>query len=477
MTPAPLSPRRFRHELLIVLALVVLAKAVFLWLDHLPRFFLWDSVTYLQGALDGELPRDRSFLYSLLIRYTGVATNSLQVLIAVQTLAGIGSALLVYGMLRRLLMRGFIVAATAAVVVAMLPTQLFYERMMMAEAMGSVLWLAFMAVVLLYCRDGRTRWLPLVALAGIVSISFRLNGTITVLLLGGALPLWLALFRRPAGLRMTWRKLASQLALIAACTAALHIGYRHTVARIAHSPPGYIGVEGLFRMGLVSHWLQPHDFDGTGCPASILTRFTLPLADPDTREGQLWSETGLWTAMQKLCTDPEHAADMASARALSRHWMQLPALGLHTSLQYFDTKEALWRMDSDLGRHDMPLELIDPLEKIFGLNDPGALPWEDTLVSTMFEHSRLTLTACYFALPLFSLLLGFFARRRRDTPAQALAALGLLTFMTQYLFSHVICFRYLAPFPALLLLELAVLSAWALESRRHKLPAAALPTR
>ena len=111
------------------------------------------------------------------------------------------------------------------------------------------------------------------------------------------------------------------------------------------------------------------------------------------------------------------------------------------------------------------------------MNDPGALPWEDTLVSTMFEHSRLTLTACYFALPLFSLLLGFFARRRRDTPAQALAALGLLTFMTQYLFSHVICFRYLAPFPALLLLELAVLSAWALESRRHKLPAAALPTR
>jgi hypothetical protein len=146
----------------------------------------------------------------------------------------------------------------------------------------------------------------------------------------------------------------------------------------------------------------------------------------------------------------------------------LPALGLHTSLQYFDKKEALWRMDSDLGRHDMPLELIDPLEKVFGVVDPGALPWEDTLVSNLFEHSRVTLTACFLALPLFSLLLGIFARRRRDTPAQALAALGLLTFITQFLFSHVICFRYLAPFPALLLLELAVLSGWVLEARRHK---------
>ena len=60
-----------------------------------------------------------------------------------------------------------------------------------------LLFVSASSVVLLYCRDGRTRWLPLVALAGIVSISFRLNGTITVLLLGGLLPLWLALSAGP----------------------------------------------------------------------------------------------------------------------------------------------------------------------------------------------------------------------------------------------------------------------------------------
>ena len=55
-------------EYLRALAALAAAKLAFLLLDSTPHFFLWDSVTYLQGALGGELPRDRSFLYSFLIR-------------------------------------------------------------------------------------------------------------------------------------------------------------------------------------------------------------------------------------------------------------------------------------------------------------------------------------------------------------------------------------------------------------------------
>ncbi len=459
----PASPFR-RREWLALLSALVAVKALFLLLDATPRFFLWDSVTYLQGALGEGLPRDRSFLYSYVIRYSALAAGSLGALTAVQTLAGVGSALIVFGLLRVLLGAGPRLAGAAALLVAALPSQLFYERMMMAEACGSLLWLGFVAAVLMYCRRGEARWLPAVALLGIASIAFRLNGTPTVLLLGGLLPLWLALFRRVPARPFDARRLLGQLALVLACTAALHVGYRHLVGRIAHTPPGYIGVEGLFRLGLVAPFVEKADFAGTGCPDDILQRFPLPLADPDTREGQLWRDDGLWAAMRAACPEPEHAAGVVSARALHRRWTALPALALHTAAQYFDAREAAWRMNSDLGRHDLPLQLIEPARARFGA-EIGGTPWTDTPVLRLFEHSRWPLTLSFFGLPLLSLALLRAARRHRHAPAQALAVIGLLSFSTQFLLSHVICFRYLVPFPVLFLLHASVLLAWARDAR------------
>ncbi len=459
----PASPFR-RREWLALLSALVAVKALFLLLDATPRFFLWDSVTYLQGALGEGLPRDRSFLYSYVIRYSALAAGSLGALTAVQTLAGVGSALIVFGLLRVLLGAGPRLAGAAALLVAALPSQLFYERMMMAEACGSLLWLGFVAAVLMYCRGGEARWLPAVALLGIASIAFRLNGTPTVLLLGGLLPLWLALFRRAPARPFDARRLLGQLALVLACTAALHVGYRHLVGRIAHTPPGYIGVEGLFRLGLVAPFVEKADFAGTGCPDDILQRFPLPLADPDTREGQLWRDDGLWAAMRAACPEPEHAAGVVSARALHRRWTALPALALHTAAQYFDAREAAWRMNSDLGRHDLPLQLIEPARARFGA-EIGGTPWTDTPVLRLFEHSRWPLTLSFFGLPLLSLALLRAARRHRHAPAQALAVIGLLSFSTQFLLSHVICFRYLVPFPVLFLLHASVLLAWARDAR------------
>ncbi len=464
MSDRSASLPRVRREWLAVCLAVVAVKALFLLLDATPRFFLWDSVTYLQGALGEGLPRDRSFLYSYLIRYSALATGTLGALTAVQTLAGVGSALLVFGLLRVWLGAGARLAGAAALLVAALPSQLFYERMMMAEAGGSVLWLGFVAAVLGYCRRGEARWLPAVALLGIASIAFRLNGTPTVLLLGGLLPLWFAAFRRAPEAALGGRRLLGQLALVLACTAALHVGYRHLVGRIAHTPPGYIGVEGVFRLGLVAPFVEQADFAGTGCPEDILQRFPLPLADPDTREGQLWRDDGLWAAMRAACPEAEHAADVVSARALHRRWTALPALALHTAAQYFDAREAAWRMNSDLGRHDLPLELIVPARARFGV-EIGGIPWTDTPVLRLFEHSRWPLTLSFFGLPLLSLALLWAARRRRHAPAQALACIGLLSFATQFLLSHVICFRYLAPFPVLFTLHAAVLLAWARDAR------------
>lgn len=443
-TPSSATPD-FRREAPAVLLAILAVKLAFLVLDPMPRFFLWDSVTFLNGGLFGWLPRDRSILYSLIIGVTAVPAKSLESLVIAQTLAGVAGACLVYYIVRVQLSVRLPIALAASIAVAADPSQLWYERIVMAEAFGSVAWLGFVALVLAYCRSGRALLLPLVALAGILAVSFRLNPTLTAIAVGGFLPLWRWAFTRSSG---GWRKLATHLATALVATGALHVGYQHAVGRLLGTPPGYIGVAGLFQMGFVAPLIEAKHFEGTGCPPDILTRFKRPLADPREREGHLWGEDGLWPAMQKACANPELDAATVAHRATNEHWFRMLGMGFATAAQYFDPGEATWRMNSDIGRKGMvPLELIQPVREHFFL-DAAPIPFTDSTVLLAFQNARGWFTFCFFALPLLAWLAivrsGYDAVR--DAPVRALATIALWLFFCQLIFSHVICFRYLHPF-------------------------------
>lgn len=454
--PATRSSRRRSHIALTLLALVAV-KLTILMIDTNPRFFLWDSVTYLRGALDGPLPRDRSFLYSLLIGAIAVPAHSLHALVIAQSLAGVASAFFVYLILRDFLAVRFELALVAALLVAIEPSQLFYERMVMAEAFGSAIWLGFLVLVLAYVRDGRSVWLPAIALAGIAAIAIRLNGTAVVLLVAPCLPLWRALFvgaaARTADERRAGRRRAAfQLALSVACTLVLHVGYRHVVAEIAHTRPGYIGTEGLFMLGFTAPAVTAADFSGTDCDPGVLAHVQAPLDDPRTRERQLWGEGGLWAAMQRDCPRPEAAADLVANRAFGRIFPRVLPMALTTTAQYFDDAEATWRMQSDLGHKGMlPLELIEPVQKYFFL-DVKPIGFTDTATSLWFQYSRWWLTGCFLLSPFVAIwLLVGLRRDPRVAEARLLALVVFGLFLSQFLLSPIIAFRYLHPFPPLMI--------------------------
>jgi hypothetical protein len=448
-----------RLQLVPALLAIVAVKALILALDANPRFFLWDSVTYLQGAVGGPLPRDRSFLYSLLIEAVAVPTHSLFALVIAQTLAGAIGALLIYVILRKFFDVRFGFALAAALLFAVGPSQLFYERMVMAEAFGGMIWLAFVTLALAFLRDGRTFWLPAVAFVGILAVSFRLNGTAVIVIVSSLLPLLRAWFKR-SGSTIDLRKLALQLGVAIACTLVAHVGYRHIVADVAHTTPGYIGTEGLFMLGFVAPAIEAKDFRDTGCDADVLSRLSRPLHDPRTREYQLWGERGLWAVMQSKCPQPEAAADIVAQRA----WGRIPAsvlpMAFATAAQYFDDSEATWRMNSDLGRKGMlPLELIDISSKYFAF-DVRSIAFTNTLTSVWFEHSRWWLTGCFLLAPFMAVALLWRMRRDADAGEARLLALMLIgLFLSQFLFSPVIVFRYLHPFPPMMILCAATILA------------------
>jgi len=449
-----------RVQLLPALLAIAAVKALLLMADANPRFFLWDSVTYLQGAIGGPLPRDRSFLYSLVIQAVAVPSHSLPLLVAVQTFAGVVSALLLYLILRIFFNVRFGVALAAGLLCAVCPSQLFYEHMVMAEAFGGMILLGFVALALAYMRDGRAFWLPLVAIAGILAVSFRLNGTAIILLVSSCLPLLSLLFLQGGARGPRVRQLASHLALALACTLVVHAGYRQIVAHVAHAKPGYIGTEGLFLLGFVAPVVEQKDFRGTGCSGDVLTNLKRPLQDPRTREYQLWGEGGLWAAMQSDCPQPESAADTVAQRASGRVLGKVLPMALITVAQYFDDTEATWRMNSDLGRKGvLPLELIDITTRFFSF-DVRSIAFTDTLTSVWFEHSRWWLVACFLLAPLIALTLLWRMRRDADAaPARLLALILCGMFCTQFLLSPVIVFRYLHPFPPLVIMCVATLLA------------------
>jgi len=135
-------------------------------------------------------------------------------------------------------------------------------------------------------------------------------------------------------------------------------------------------------------------------------------------------------------------------------------MALTTVAQYFDETEASWRMNSDLGRKGtLPLELIDISAKYFSF-DVRPIAFTDTLSSIWFEHSRWWLVGCFLLAPLIAIV--FLWRMRHDVDAAQARLLALILcgmFCTQFLLSPVIVFRYLHPFPPLVLLCVATVLA------------------
>jgi hypothetical protein len=113
----------------------------------------------------------------------------------------------------------------------------------------------------------------------------------------------------------------------------------------------------------------------------------------------------------------------------------------------------------------MPLELIEPAREYFDL-EVAPMAWQPSLTEWLFKHSRAWLPACLFALPLLAAFAAFGIPRERRKPAVlGLALVAGWIFFSQLFFSHIISFRYLHPFPPLVLMLGAVLGARAFAAR------------
>ena len=425
-------------------------------MDPTVRFFLGDSASYLHSALTGWIPQDRSFVYGLFIGRTAIIAHSLYALVLLQSLFGVIVACLLFRLLRDSFAVGRAIACLCALLLALEPGQLFYERMLMAESAGTLAFALMLYAGFTWLRQPRWFWPPVWALAGILAVALRMS--LLPFVLGFALlPIGVAMLSRPTGL--SWWRLAGHAALAVLASAVLHFGYLQLYGQLTGAPPDYIADSGYFRLGLVAPLVTREQVLRAGLPADLLDRVHVPLADPRKREAQIWLDGGLIAQIRASAGEQGNKA----ARKLASYALRgdLPGflrLARLTVADYFDAGVVRARMADDLGTRALDQDMLDALHNCCDYDGRG-LETRRNPVARYFSASTPWLTFCFMALLPLALLALALSWRSARTATLLLAASSAGLVLAQALFSHIVSFRYLHPFPFLLLLTSGVLLA------------------
>jgi hypothetical protein len=481
MDRAVLPQGRFRaRELVAALAIIATLKLVVLVLDPTARVFLGDSGSYLHAALTDWVPPDRSFTYPWLLRASAVLAGSIHALVALQSLLGIASGLLLFGLLRIGLGVPQALALAAVAAFALEPAQLFYERMMMAESAGQLALALQLVAIAAYVRQGSLLWIPLYVALGVLALSFRLSLLPTVATLGLLAPIVRSALHHQRVDRgrplVAALRLGAHLLLALVATQQLHGAYKHWASYLTDAEPAYIARQGMMRLGLVLPLVQPSHLERSGVDPALLQEVRLPLADHRAREAHMWSPNGLYAQLEARVADPDRVAGKISIRALREDPLGLLRLSALTLADYFEPEVWQPRLQDDIGRRMPSDKFLADLRRHLRY-EASEVPASNGLVTRWFTVGAPWLTACLFLLA--PLALATLALRWSRHPEQrdlllvlTLASLGLVA--SHALFSHIVSFRYLHPLPWLFIAQLALLVHSLAASRRGR---ASVPAR
>jgi putative flippase GtrA len=274
-------------------------KFLGLVLDPQPQFFMGDSASYLHTALTNWVPPDRSYLYGVIVRTIVGDTQSLAPLLLVQATASAATAVLAASWSQLVFRPGRTVLCVVALLCALDPSQLLYERYVMTETFA-LLSLALM-IVSLTCVIVRGQWLwmlPAAAAAATV-VALRMSLLPVVLASLGVAPL-LALAARTLSLRQ---------AMLGVGVAVLFVPLvAPLVTRIQSGP---------FLLAAWSPLLTPRDFADPAQGERVLEGIDVANPELFAREVNLWHPSGFMYRLTAAVADPRARSRLARETALA----------------------------------------------------------------------------------------------------------------------------------------------------------------
>ena len=341
-------------KLAFVFAAILCIKALFLFFDHEPAYFIGDSASYLATATIKWIPPDRSFLYGFFIRRVAFHSHSLEALIWVQSfLSAVTAWLLSFGLLFLFHVR-FRVAAVFGVLCAIEPLELLMERYVMTETVSNFLFVVYFLLLLRYINTGRLWPLLLAQVLGILTVGIRVSFLPDVLIGSVMAPLlspnalefwrdvWARLRRKTTSAHFhQLRTVTLHVVVSVLVSQATLTAYENLNGHLSKREPAILYENGAFLLSDFAPIIEPEDFPNVPQREAIFRNQKFDRHDLLNRPFEHFVDGGLWAMIRKEFPDPKQANEVASRaalHALGRQPLGAARLALHTFVLYFDAK-------------------------------------------------------------------------------------------------------------------------------------------
>jgi hypothetical protein len=351
------SGRNRTGQLLWLFLVVFAVKAILFAVDHRPGLFLGDSQSYLYTALTGYIPDDRSFVYGYFLRYVALWPHSIVCMAAVHTaLSAVSTWLLGFCLLRYAKAR-WSVALTAALLCAVEPLELLYERFMMTETLATFLFCIYFVLCAEFVRAGKIYVIGCIQIVAVCLISIRISFLPLILILTVVLP-----FLRP---RPEWHRILSALITAVVISQCLLSGYRTWNGALLKREPAYLYRDGVLLLGAFSPIVKPEDYPIVSQRKAIFDGLKTDVPFPTYRVYQTWDANGLCNRVLREVKDSQKAnviAQQTAIHAARRDPAGILMLAVRTFGEYMHTRRLRGFTYIDELRNDpFPLDVTKTL--------------------------------------------------------------------------------------------------------------------
>lgn len=359
--------------------LILLSKALFLWIDHAPNFFMGDSAAFIGTALTKWFPPQRSWTYGFFIRWFCLPVHGLLPLMLMQAVTGgvVSGAL-------GICLAGFLNVPRRLTIFLMLisaldPLGILYERMVLPEAFSLGVLALLLTCCFAYHRSPSLLLLANIEVLLVALISLRMQFLLPVAPVVMLLPLLSASpLRRMTGINCgfsQWRLVALHFSFGLICFAGLAFSYAWAMGIKHQHPPALSYGIGFLVLGPLATLIQPEDASTPDLAEAIRNDSMLPLANRDLQNHQIWNPAGL-AARIRSCSKGDFYAGDRDAKAIVRHAIcrnPMGALrcGVLNHLGYWDLENMPTRLASERDAGPFAPAFTKPLLDHFSLDLSG----------------------------------------------------------------------------------------------------------
>lgn len=448
-------------------ALVFATKLLLLWLDPTPKLFMGDSGAYIQTALKGWIPPDRSYFYGYLVRWLALWPHGFTPLLLSQALASGATAILFALICRRFFELSKTLSFLFGFICALDPLQLVWERYVMTETFSLLVYVLVLYWSLAYLRDKRLWQLAVVQLLSVLLIGFRISYLLVVQACTILLPvLAFASCAFPVLLKRSERRVlqanvlrigVTHLVASLAMMFVIHGAYKYANGRLSHREPGYLYSTGDHLAAVWAPALEPSDASDPRFAEIIANGHQFKIKDLHFRNAQQYAQGFLikrWDEIESDGPTNERVTRETAMNALRRRPLQIVALTVQTYMEYWNLR-LIWKYSrSDLGYGALRDDQIEILAEKFGFQPAKRLPAQPL---SLLQRYFLGAWPYYFVVVLSPLICAIATWLSRDR------AFALLLFFHASILLVVVTalspqagVRYIQPISVLTLLSTAV---------------------